>query len=97
MRGFTRDVHGGKLFIDHAIESISDFIDDGVLSDFEVEEINFPAENLFLTKLLRRNLELDDYLFGEGVDEFGRDEQAHIRSVLDGELKAIYQGRCVDQ
>lgn len=63
VRGFTRDVHGTKHFIDHSIFSILDFIGDTVLNRYRYYETNNYQDNLFHAKMILKDFKTDDYLF----------------------------------
>ena len=63
VRGFTRDVSGKKLFIDHDITSIQDYIDAKILARYDAIDINVYQANLFHTNMLIKELDLQNYLF----------------------------------
>ncbi len=62
VRGFTRDNHGNKLFIDHDITSIQDYIATETLQKYDAIDINVYQANLFHTKLLIKEIELHQYI-----------------------------------
>lgn len=70
VRGFTRAVDGRKLFMDHDITSIQDFISPAILAKYDAVDINVYGANLFHTKLLIRELDLENYLFNTDPYEF---------------------------
>ena len=47
VRGFTRDNHGNKLFIDHDITSIQDYIATETMQKYDAIDINVYQANLF--------------------------------------------------
>lgn len=96
VRGFTRDVGGTKHFIDHEIQSIQDFIDTDTKERYSMIDVNVPRENMFHTKMLVKELDMDDYLFGAGVTEFSDDEAQSIRERVRGEMHAIFYARNLD-
>ena len=61
VRGFTRDNHGNKLFIDHDITSIQDYIATETLQKYDAIDINVYQANLFHTKLLIKEIELQNF------------------------------------
>ncbi len=91
VRGFTRDTRGEKLFIDHDINSIQDFIDEDVLSDYLVYDINILADNIFHTKMQKKELKLNDYLFGSEMEDLDSAERKRIRSLLKKEMQEIFE------
>lgn len=50
VRGFTRDVNGKKLFMDHPITSIQDYIAKETLLRYDAVDINVYEANLFIRK-----------------------------------------------
>jgi S-adenosylmethionine decarboxylase len=64
VRGFTRDIKGHKLFIDHDISSIQNYIPEDVRSLFHMIDVNVYQENIFHTKCKLREFDLNNYLFG---------------------------------
>lgn len=91
VRGFTRDTRGNKLFIDHDINSIQDYIDEDVLSDYLVYDINILADNIFHTKMQKKRLILNDYLFGAEMEEIDQTERKRIRALLKKEMQEIFE------
>ena len=47
VRGFTRDVNGKKLFLDHPVTSIQDYINPEILRRYDAVDINVYAASLF--------------------------------------------------
>jgi S-adenosylmethionine decarboxylase len=93
VRGFTRDTDGRKHYIDHEIRSIQDFVDTDILERYEAVDINILERNLFHTRLMVRDFDLDDHLFGEGVDEMDPDEQILVSRRVQQEMLEIFHGR----
>lgn len=92
VRGFTRDVQGDKHYIDHNIESITQFIDPEVLETYRVEDGNLPRQNIFHTKMMLNDPDLDEYLFGSGIHAFEEDELMEISSQIETEMREIFDG-----
>ena len=82
VRGFTRDNHGNKLFIDHDITSIQDYIATETLQKYDAIDINVYQANLFHTKLLIKEIELQNYLFNTDVYELSPKERLAITDRL---------------
>ena len=93
VRGFTRDVDGKKLFIDHDINSIQNFIANDTKSRYQMLDVNVYQENIFHTKMRLKEMDLDNYLFGMGVNELGEAKQREVRERLDHEMLEIFYGR----
>ena len=92
VRGFTRDIEGNKLFMDHPITSIQDYIDDGTLDRYDAIDINVYQSNIFHTKLLIKEIELKNYLFNTDVYEIHPKERLRITNNLHREMIEIYSG-----
>ena len=63
---------GRKCFIDHKITSIQDFIDEKTLQKYDAQDINVYQSNIFHTKMLIKELHLQNYLFNNDVLSFPR-------------------------
>lgn len=92
VRGFTRDVRGKKHFIDHKINSIQNFIARDAKQRYEMIDVNVYQENIFHTKMMLKDLDLDTYLFGSGVDELSAAEAKKIRRLVEREIREIFYG-----
>ncbi|WP_078576737.1 adenosylmethionine decarboxylase [Salipaludibacillus agaradhaerens] len=93
VRGFTRDVKGHKLFIDHDITSIQNYIPETVKNDYHMIDVNIYQENIFHTKCKLKAFNLDDYLFGYKKEALTQSEQEAITQKLQHEMDEIYYGR----
>ena len=92
VRGFTRDVDGKKLFIDHKITSIQDYIDEETLKKYDAMDINVYQSNIFHTKMLIKEIELQNYLFNKDVYELKPKERLEISDNLRKEMIEIFSG-----
>ena len=92
VRGFTRDVDGRKLFIDHNITSIQDYIDDTTLKKYDAIDVNVYQANLFHTKMLIKEINLQNYLFNTDVYELPPKERLRITNSLRREMIEIFSG-----
>lgn len=93
VRGFTRDVNGKKLFLDHEIHSIRDFISDDILRRYDAEDQNLYDMNLFHTRMLIKELDLQNYMFKENVDQLPLQTRQEILQSLHREMEEIYCGK----
>lgn len=92
VRGFTRDVEGKKYFIDHDITSIQDYIDDETLKKYDAMDVNIYQTNIFHTKMLIKEIELQNYLFNKDVYELPPKRRLEIIDSLRKEMIEIYSG-----
>ena len=93
VRGFTRDVSGQKLFMDHHMTSIQDFIDSATLRRYDAVDINVYEANLFHTKMLVKEIDLQNYLFNSDVYELPPTVRLEIMDNLRREMIEIFSGR----
>lgn len=91
VRGFTRDVDGHRHFIDHRIDSIQDYIAPDLRQAYAMEDVNMPEANLFLTKMMLSNMQLNDYLFGIKAGDLPNAKQKQIIGALRSEMEAIFR------
>ncbi|MGB1222166.1 MAG: adenosylmethionine decarboxylase, partial [Alcanivoracaceae bacterium] len=64
VRGMTRDVDGTKHYIDHDINSIQNFLSEDTQNSYQMIDVNVYQENIFHTKMLLKDFDIDNYLFG---------------------------------
>lgn len=95
VRGFTRNVSGQKLFIDHDITSIQDYINNDILERYDAVDINVYQANMFHTKMLIKEIELQNYLFNTDVRELSPRNRLAITNSLRREMIEIFSGRNV--
>jgi len=93
VRGFTRDVRGKKLFIDHKINSIQNYLDRKTRERYQTIDVNVYQENIFHTKMILKEFDLDNYLFGVEQEDLSPREQNKIRAQLQREMMEIFYGR----
>jgi S-adenosylmethionine decarboxylase len=93
IRGFTRDIHGNKLFSDHKINSIQDYLEQGNINDYQIIDVNVFQENMFHSKMILKELDLNNYLFGTNTYELGEEKTKEIENKLYHEMREIYYGR----
>jgi S-adenosylmethionine decarboxylase len=91
VRGFTRDSEGKRVYIDHALRSIQEFIDPAVLSQYECEDLALPAQNIWQTKMLRTKLDPAKY-FTAGTDPYAP-ESRELFELMRREMASIFYNR----
>ncbi|MFA5676471.1 MAG: adenosylmethionine decarboxylase [Christensenellales bacterium] len=95
VRGFTRDLNGRKLFIDHQMTSIQDYIAAPTLEKYDAIDINVYQANLFHTKMLLKEIDLKNYLFNRDVGELPPRERLEISANIRREMIDIFSGKNV--
>ncbi|MGI6701531.1 MAG: adenosylmethionine decarboxylase [Christensenellales bacterium] len=92
VRGFTRDIDGKKCFIDHKITSIQDYIDNDTLLKYDAIDVNVYQSNIFHTKMIIKEIELQRYLFNTDVYELHPKQRLAITDSLRKEMIEIFSG-----
>ena len=59
-------IEGKKLFMDHNMTSIQDYIDSKTLQKYDAIDVNVYQSNIFHTKLLIKEINLQNYLVQYG-------------------------------
>lgn len=95
VRGFARDFAGNKLFIDHPIDSIQNFIPEHIRMMYNMIDVNVYQENIFHTKCRLKEFDLDNYLFGYTKDELHKGEARLIAKKVKHEMDEIFYGTVV--
>ncbi|MFC3885960.1 adenosylmethionine decarboxylase [Bacillus songklensis] len=96
VRGFTRDINGRKLFIDHDISSIQNYIPEDMKRLYDMIDVNIYQENIFHTKCKLREFDLDNYLFGHTKKEISSEEIEEITKKLHHEMDEIFYGKNIN-
>ncbi|MDR7072399.1 adenosylmethionine decarboxylase [Fictibacillus barbaricus] len=95
VRGFTRDIEGKKLFIDHDISSIQNYLSDDIKRAYDMIDTNIYQENIFHTKCRLKEFNLNNYLFGYTKDSLDENSIKKITERLKLEMDEIFYGRNV--
>jgi S-adenosylmethionine decarboxylase len=93
VRGFTRDIKGKKHYIDHKINSIQNYLSRDTLDRYQIIDVNVYQENIFHSKMILKEFELENYLFGTGEKDLDENEKRQIKRQLRSEMAEIFYGR----
>jgi S-adenosylmethionine decarboxylase len=93
VRGFTRDMTGRKLFIDHEISTIQNYIPEHYRDMYQLIDVNVYQENIFHTKCKVKEFDLDNYLFGFNKGDIHPGAAQEIERKLRKEMDEIFYGR----
>lgn len=93
VRGFTRDITGRKLFMDHPMTSIQNFIPKIIKQKYQMIDVNVYQENIFHTKCMLKDFDLNNYLFGFTKSDIHPGETRQITKKLRKEMEEIFYGR----
>jgi len=91
VRGFTRDISGKKHYIDHDITSIQNYIAKDTQESYQMIDVNVYQENIFHTKMMLKETELENYLFEKECD-LSADQKEEIEEKLRREVTEIFYG-----
>ncbi len=92
VRGFTRDVRGRKLFIDHNISSIQNYISRDTKKKYQMVDVNVYQENIFHTKMMIKDFKLDDYLFCIAEKDLSPKDHRRIQRMMKREIVEVFYG-----
>ncbi len=93
VRGFTRDVKGRKLFMDHKVASIQDYISPEILMRYNAADVNVYSANLFHTKMVVKDIDLQNYLFKTEGEQLSAEKRREILGSLRREMAEIFSGQ----
>jgi len=93
VRGFTRDVHGKKHFIDHKINSIQNYLAIDTKKKYEMIDVNVYQENIFHTKMMLKDFRLDNYLFDTDKKNIIHTKHNRLHKKIKLEMLEIFYGR----
>ena len=93
VRGFTRDTRGRKHYIDHRIHSIQQYIRKEIRDRYQCIDINIYQENLFHTKMLLKEFDLNQYLFATTYEDLMDGERSKIKRILEQEMTEIFYAK----
>ncbi|MDP4172002.1 MAG: S-adenosylmethionine decarboxylase, partial [Bacillota bacterium] len=84
---------GRKLFIDHDISSIQNYIPHDIKDLFDMIDVNVYQENIFHTKCKLKEFDINNYLFGYTKDKLNPDELEEITERLLTEMDEIFYAK----
>ena len=96
VRGFTRDIDGTKHYIDHDISSIQNYLSDDTRAAYQMIDVNVYQDNMFHTKMILKDFNLDNYVFGVNADDLPEEEARQIHDRLQKEMLEIFYSRNVE-
>jgi S-adenosylmethionine decarboxylase len=97
VRGFTRDLDGKKYFIDHKINSIQNYIAPKTRNRYQMIDVNVYQDKIFHTKMILKEFDLDNYLFGTAKKDLKGREKVRIKQQIKREMMEIYTGQNISR
>ena len=92
VRGFTRDVNGRKVFNDNRMSSIQNYIDAATLKRYDAVDINVYQANIYHTKMLIKEIDIQNYLFNTDAYELLPQKRLEITQNVRREMIEIFNG-----
>ena len=90
VRGYTRDSDGKRIYMDHTLRSIQEYIDQKTLDDYHCVDLALQSDNIWQTKMLRMRQDTPSY-FRDPVDAGAKDIQAYMKTI-NREMRGILHG-----
>lgn len=90
VRGFTRDTKGHRVYMDHKVSSIRDYINPDILDAYDCEDLVLQNENIWQLKMKRRELDAAQY-FDKGTDVSTPENKDALEHV-EREMAGIFYG-----
>jgi S-adenosylmethionine decarboxylase len=87
VRGYTRDEKGRRIYMDHRMQSIQDFIREDVLKNYHCIDLALQSENIWQTKMLRVNQDVQEY-FLDPVDASSENIIKHME-LMNREMRGV--------
>lgn len=78
--------------MDHRITSIQDYVDQSILQKYDAIDINMYQANIFHTKMLIKEMDLQNYLFNSDIYEITPKTRLQISNSLRQEMIEIFSG-----
>jgi S-adenosylmethionine decarboxylase len=91
IRGMTRSLTGGKLYIDDSLANISEFLDSARLETYDHKNNNLPLNNIFHCKLKRKSVNVSNSIFKQHVLEVTDQKLESITNNIAHEANNLYQ------
>jgi S-adenosylmethionine decarboxylase len=88
VRGYTRDSSGRRVFMDHELHSIQDYIEPDILKDYHCVDLALQSENIWQTKMLRTKMNSEEYfrdpshLTQPEIEEYMQMVKSEMRGLL---------------
>ena len=80
VRGYTRDKDGRRVYMDHQVRSIQEYIEPSVLKDYHCIDLALQSDNIWQTKMLRMRQDTPSY-FRDPVNPDDPAIKAHMEAI----------------
>ena len=90
VRGFTRNKKGEHIYMDHALNSISEYIDADILKSYKRKDLILNSDNIWQLKLLRTDMKIDEYFSPASLLDDA--QKSNYMQSLNAEMLSIFNG-----
>ncbi|MFW7377563.1 MAG: adenosylmethionine decarboxylase [Oligoflexus sp.] len=87
VRGYTRDSEGRRVYMDHELRTIQDYIDPEIVKDYHCVDLALQSENIWQTKMMRTNMKEQEY-FLDPID-VSKPEFADYINMVKKEMRGL--------
>ncbi len=92
VRGYTRDSLGRRVFMDHDLRSIQEYIDPKILQDYHCIDLALQSENIWQTKLMRTKMDEKTYFVNGSEVDLSSPETRRYLDMVKNEMRGlVYQ------
>jgi len=88
VRGFTRDHNGCRIYIDHEMSRIQDYIDPEIKKNYRIVDLALNSENIWQTKMMRVHLDIPSY-FRDPVNS-EHPQNRHYINLVRSEMRQVF-------
>ena len=88
VRGFTRTHDGQRVYMDHKLSSIQDYVESSILADYHCIDLALQSDNIWQTKMLRINQDEPAYFLPNDVD-LQDPENRQLLKAINREMRGI--------
>lgn len=92
VRGYTRDVNGRRVFMDHELRSIQEYIDPKILEQYHCVDLALQSENIWQTKMMRTKMDERSYFIADAPVDLNSPETRKYLDMVKNEMRGlVYQ------
>lgn len=87
VRGYTRDSEDRRIYMDHDISGIRDYISPCITKDYYCLDLTLQADNIWQTKMLRTNINENSYFLNP--EHVSKEEKNKYLEAVKQEMKGL--------
>jgi S-adenosylmethionine decarboxylase len=92
VRGYTRDTAGRRVFMDHDLRSIQEYIDPKILEQYHCVDLALQSENIWQTKMMRTKMDERTYFIENAPVDLKAPETRKYLDMVKSEMRGlVYQ------